>query len=538
MEGGGEMNSSKGIIILTFTNICSKVLSLIYIPLLTLTIGDFGYGIYASAYNVYVFIYMITIAGVSTAIPKLMAEYSATGHERDASASFKIGRNISLLMGITMTILLFLFAVPASKFVNSSKSYLAILVLCPSIFFTALISAYRAYFQGRTKLNAIGISQLLEQVLNVIFSVMFSYLLMGFGIEYGVAGGALGTTIGALGALVYLKFAYRKEIRTKRKTKKRKNSNNYIFKYIVRYSVPLILSTAFIYAGNNLVDINLITSGLMKSGLDHKAATIMYGHFNKYMQIINTPMIIITSLSIYILPLISKENASKNKNLLKNSISRLINLGFLIALPAAVGMSILSEEIFTAIFGPNRIGAAPIMKYGSSVFVFLSVYYLTNTMMNSLGKVKEGVFTSFIGVIIKIICDFIFIPIGIFNIYGAVIGLLLANLTMVIMNMKIIEKHIKSNGILRKAWIKPAIGAIIMGVVVIGSKLLILGTLKSILGVYIGNLLAMVIIIYLGALVYINIMLCIDGIDKELLDKVPKKISILFGIKNKVIQNI
>lgn len=109
---------------------------------------------------------------------------------------------------------------------------------------------------------------------------------------------------------------------------------------------------------------------------------------------------------------------------------------------------------------------------------------------------------------------------------------------MVIMNMKIIEKHIKSNGILRKAWIKPAIGAIIMGVVVIGSKLLILGTLKSILGVYIGNLLAMVIIIYLGALVYINIMLCIDGIDKELLDKVPKKISILFGIKNKVIQNI
>lgn len=387
MEGGGEMNSSKGIIILTFTNICSKVLSLIYIPLLTLTIGDFGYGIYASAYNVYVFIYMITIAGVSTAIPKLMAEYSATGHERDASASFKIGRNISLLMGITMTILLFLFAVPASKFVNSSKSYLAILVLCPSIFFTALISAYRAYFQGRTKLNAIGISQLLEQVLNVIFSVMFSYLLMGFGIEYGVAGGALGTTIGALGALVYLKFAYRKEIRTKRKTKKRKNSNNYIFKYIVRYSVPLILSTAFIYAGNNLVDINLITSGLMKSGLDHKAATIMYGHFNKYMQIINTPMIIITSLSIYILPLISKENASKNKNLLKNSISRLINLGFLIALPAAVGMSILSEEIFTAIFGPNRIGAAPIMKYGSSVFVFLSVYYLTNTMMNSLGKV-------------------------------------------------------------------------------------------------------------------------------------------------------
>ena len=77
-----------------------------------------------------------------------------------------------------------------------------------------------------------------------------------------------------------------------------------------------------------------------------------------------------------------------------------------------------------------------------------------------------------------------------------------------------------------------------MGAVVIISKILILGTLKSIFGVYVGNLIAMIITIYLCILVYINIMLRINGIDKELLNKVPRKISMLFGIKNKVIQNI
>ncbi|MGL5576892.1 MAG: oligosaccharide flippase family protein, partial [Sarcina sp.] len=77
---------------LTFTNVLSKMLSLIYIPLLTINIGEAGYGNYGSAYLIYTFVYMVTIAGSSSAIPKLMAEYSATGHERDAMASFKLGR--------------------------------------------------------------------------------------------------------------------------------------------------------------------------------------------------------------------------------------------------------------------------------------------------------------------------------------------------------------------------------------------------------------------------------------------------------------
>lgn len=530
------MGSSRGVIILTLTNICSKVLSLIYIPLITVVLGDFGYGVYAASYEVYVFVYMIAIAGISTAIPKLMAEYSASGHERDAVAAFKIGRNISLLMGVMITILLVLFAMPATKFINSSKSYLAILALCPSVFFTAIVSAYRSYFQGRTKLTPIGVSQFIEQVLNVIFSIILSYVLMNYGVEYGVAGGAFGTTVGAFGALVYLKIIYIKEIKKKRKSKRRKKSNNYIFKYIIRYSVPLILSTAFIYAGNNLVDVGLIKSGLIKSGLNDTLATILYGHFNKYKQIINTPMIIITSLSIYILPLISRENVSENKNGLRRSIRSLINLGFLIGLPAAIGMSILSTEIFMVIFGPNKLEAAPIMKYGSAVFIVLSIYHLTNTMMNSLGKIKEGVVTSFIGVIIKVLCDFIFIPMSFFNIYGAVLGLFLSNFVMVILNMNIIERYVKKRGILRTAWIKPTIGALIMGGVVFLLKISISKIFKLILGAYIGNLISLLIIVYLGALVYIKVMIYLKAIDDEFINTIPRKIRPFLGISNVAIK--
>ena len=190
-----EKNSSKGLIILAFTNICSKILSLVYIPLLIMSIGKFGYGVYYASYNVYTFVYMVTISGVSTAIPKLISQYNETGHEKDAMASFKLGLLVLLSMGTIMMLILFAFTKPITNFIGYSDAYFAILTLCPSILLTAIGSAYRGYFQGRHNLTPIGISQFIEQILNIVFSILFSFILKRYGVALGVAGGAVGTAV-------------------------------------------------------------------------------------------------------------------------------------------------------------------------------------------------------------------------------------------------------------------------------------------------------------------------------------------------------
>lgn len=528
-KGVKVMAKTKGFIILTITNICSKLISLIYIPFLIHNIGEVGYGNYYAAYNVFTFVYMITIAGASNAIPKLISEYRETGHEEDAKASFKVGLFVLIVMACIFSLSLFLLGKKITNFIGYEKSYLALMTLCPAIILTAIGSAYRGYFQGRNELKPLGISQFIEQVLNVIFSLFFSYILMKKSLSLAVAGGAVGTSVGALGSLIYLHIKFRGEEKVTL-SKARKHDNYYLLSYIVRYSVPLLISTAFIYAGNNVVDVANIHRGLEKAGFTQDIITTKYAYFGNYMQIINVPMIFISTMAVGILPIIARENASTDKTRLKIAINKLIKIGFLVGIPAAVGLSVLSREIFTLIFN-RKIGGAEIMVFGAYVFIFSSVYQLTNTILNSLGRVGAGAISAFIGVVIKIVLNFLLIPIVSINILGVVIGLLISNLVTMFVNIFIIEREIGERGLLKGKWFKISVSAIVMGVAIFIISRALEFILIPFIGRYIANLITLMVSMYIGILIYFSFLNYIKGIEKEEIELIPLKIKKMLLIK-------
>ena len=66
-----EKSMGKSFLILSLANVSVKILSAVYIPLLTLIIGTGGYGVYASSYSAFVFI--LGIIGVKL-LPKYFKE--------------------------------------------------------------------------------------------------------------------------------------------------------------------------------------------------------------------------------------------------------------------------------------------------------------------------------------------------------------------------------------------------------------------------------------------------------------------------------
>ena len=534
-------NSSRGILILTLTNVLSKVLSLVYIPLLIVNIGSDGYGNYSSAYLIYTFVYMVTIAGSSSAIPKLIAEYSGSGHERDAMASFKIGRAFLLGMGIFMTLILAVLAGFITDYTGLKDSRIAILALAPAILITAVSSAYRGYFQGRHNLVPLGISQFIEQVLNVLCSLFFSWWLMQYSLSLGVAGGAIGTAIGALASVIYLKIKYKEDLRKRGKIKShpRKHNDKHIFNYIWKYSVPLLISALILYGGNNVLDQIIITNKLAGLGYSPAQFSSMFGDFNKYLQLINLPMIIISSLALSVFPIIARENASKDKTKLNEGIAKIFKIGFMIGLPAAVTLSVLSKPIFHFIYYKvGLMGGAELMVFGGYVFIFSSIYQLSVTMLNSLGRVRAGAVTSFINVAVRLIIDFIFIGIATINIYGAIIGLLLSNYVGMMINMKIVENHTRTKESYLNSIIKPAISAIFMGIVLVIVYFIVSRVVGRVIGSpanpgingYITNAIALVIAGYIGSIVYLKIMIKTKGIEDDDLSIFPRKLKKLFFI--------
>lgn len=526
-----KKSNSIGFIILTISNVFSKALSLLYIPFLIATIGDEGYGIYYAAYTVYAFIYMFALSGTSTVIPKVIAEYSGKGNELDAEASFKIGNKMMIFMGFFMASAMFIGAKPLSTFIGYKKAYFAILSLSPSIILTAINSSYRSYFQGRHNMTPIALSQIIEQIGNTIFTILCSYLLMRISLELGVAGGALGTTIGALCTFLYLFTKYKKDIKIKRDSKPRIKTDKEIFKYMINYSLPLIVSTGFIYAGNNLIDVANIKSGLLKAGFNDSYATIRYGNFGNFMQLVNVPMIVISSLSLTIFPILAKANASKNKTTLKENIKRIFKISFLISIPSAIGLSVLSKPIFDMIFVSSLYKGSDIMRLGSFIIITYSLFQLSNTILNSVGRVYKGTLSAMLGVIIKIICNFILIPIAHINIYGAIIGLCASQAIPFILNYKHIKNHIGTKESLINTWTKPLISATLMGIVVHFLYRGLYLILNKLLSNYLSLSISILICIYIGAIIYIHCLVKTNGITEEDLSIVPNKIKKLIFLK-------
>lgn len=517
-------SNSRGFVILSIANFGSKLLSLLYIPILLKIIGGEAYGTYYAATNIYAFMFMVTIAGTTSVIPKLMAEYIATGHEDDAKKSFSLTFKLLLAFSFIMATLLYLSADGLAKFTGYENATLGIMILSPSLIFTSISSGLRSYFQGRNNLKPLAISQFVEQFGNVFFSLLFAYIFMSKGLEAGVAGANSGTTLGALISALYLYVNYRKDRKVVRKSKPRSTTDKEIFTYVVKFSAPLILSTFVLYAFNNVIDVSNIKSGLLEAGFTDSNATIRYGNFGNYVQLMSVPMIIISALSVSIIPTICANNSKNDKDALVGSIKGAFKTCFAVSIPAAVGLSILSTPIFNVLFTSENAQGATIMKIGAIALIFNAGFQITTTTMHSLGRVYIGTVTSILGAMIKVLCNFTLIRIASINIYGAVVGLILANSVPMLINHKILQKHLKTKESLLNVWQKPLIASIIMGCVVFIVNYAVQYLNNFINASYIIDVLAVSLSVYIGGLSYLHTLIKIKGLDSKELTIVPRKV--------------
>lgn len=526
-----QQSTTKGFAVLSAAGMLVKVLSLLYLPFLLRIIQDEGYGVYNVAYQVYVFVYVITNSGIPAAISKLVSELTAVGNYKDAVKSFKIARFMLLILGTVMSVLMMVFAYPLAKALHYEKSALSILALAPSILFTSVASAYRGYFQGRGNMTPTAISQVIEQILNTVFTLVFAALLIKYGLEAGCAGGTIGTTLGAFCSALYLIVFYEKNKiirvpKVKSDIEVVRYSNKAIARKIVRYGIPITICIGMTYAGN-LVDLMNTKIRLLDAGLSDTQATISYGYLVKYQQLINVPIAIITALSMAILPAISGAAALKDKKNVADKINYAFRLCFMIAVPSAIGLAVLSLPIFKMLFTPRYASGAYLMTYGSIVLVFTSVMQIQTTILQSIGKLYTATLYSAVGIICKIIANYFLIAIPSINILGAVFGSIIGFSIPVMLNHKVIKRSIKVKFNFLAHSVKPLIASAFMGLVVyivyINIHFITNFAMKDY--VYAANAVPTVIAIIIGMFVYLFGLILTGGITKEDLNTMPSKVT-------------
>lgn len=522
-----SQSTTKGFAILSAAGMIVKLLSLIYVPLLQHFVGEDGYGIYFTTYTVFAFIYVITNTGLSSAISKTVSELTALNNYKDAVKVFKLARILLLVLGILMSVTMLILARPLATFIKVPSAYLAIAALAPAILLTSIASAYRGYFQGRGDMNATAVSQVLEQFMNLVFSIIFAAFLKKYGVGAACAGATVGTTIGALVSVIYLLKYYKKNKGFKipkefHEMEITRFSNKTLFNKLLKCSIPLTVSWGMQNAGG-AIDTLYTKRRLLVAGFNDTEGNVKLGYLGKYQVLINVPITIISALCAAILPVVSGAAAINDKAAIKRGINYAYKTCLLIAIPSAIGLAVLSQPIFNTLFPTYRSGAA-LMKYGSVVLVFMAIVQIQATILQSIGKLYISTLYIVIGILAKIILNFILIAKPNINILGAVFGSMVAFLIPLLLNNYLIKRSLKIKYNLFKLSIRPLIAAAFMGIVAYLVQFDIEYVLSFIYKGYLTEMISTFAAIIAGAFSYIYALILVGGITKSELEVLPLRL--------------
>lgn len=324
-----------------------------------------------------------------------------------------------------------------------------------------------------------------------------------------------GTSIGAFISILYIKFTVLRKVDT---IKVENRAFNRISKKLFLYSIPIIINAGLQNFGG-VVDMLNVKSRLLSSGITLDGADILYGHYGLYKTLIGVPMVIITAISSIILPSIAKYTTIHAKKKIIINIKLAYKIVLLIVIPASLGLSIVSELLYISLFNNNH--GYGMMTIGSFILILMALTQIQTSIMQGLNKLYFLLKTFFIGIIIKILLNYIFVSMRSINIYGVLIGNCAWYLIPCILNHRMICKCIKHKLLVFKYLIKPIIASIIMILP------LILINKFFIYPIQINRLFCIIILliqIFIAIIIYFYIMILIGGVKRKDINAVSPKL--------------
>jgi stage V sporulation protein B len=486
-----KQSNARGFTILSIASVINKLLGVLYLPILTIILGNVGNGIYNAGYTIYIMVFVITNAGIPVAISKLISEQLASSRYDVSYRTLKVSGTLLISIGFCTSILTAVFARQLSSLVGAPGSYMTVLALSPTMLFTAVSCTFRGYFQGRSNMVPTSISQVIEQAVNSTLTILFAWIMYRYGrdyafthgitgeneinleaVKFAAAGGTVGTSLGALASAIYLfwtflkkKAGILKEIKETIQSEQFKYTTKMILRKIFQYSIPITLGSAAIYAAS-LIDLSFMMRRLVAGGFSITEATARYGVFStQYLKVLFIPVTIATALATAIIPSISSAAAVNDRVLLGRRISRSLKTILMISVPAAVGMTVLAQPIVKILF-PTAPDGWDLLMLGSWTLILISLVSIQTAILQGIGKTYVPTIHLVIGLVLKLVINYNLISIKSINIKGALVGNAVCYIFASYMNYRSIKKLTGVRLNVKQLFNRPLSVSIVMGLIV------------------------------------------------------------------------
>ena len=166
------------------------------------------------------------------------------------------------------------------------------------------------------------------------------------------------------------------------------------------------------------------------------------GFYEQAEKIVNIPLTIITSLGVIMLPRISNLLSNDKKSIALQYFKKSIQFVLFLAVPITFGLMVVSKDFIDLYLGKSFSKSAVLLILLSITIIFSSLSTVIRTQY-LIPKEKDKVYIKsvIIGAIVNLIANIIFIPI--FSSAGACIGTILAEFSVLVVQILHIRKEVK-----------------------------------------------------------------------------------------------
>ena len=528
-------NYMHGAAILAVGVVIMKILGFIYkIPLGNI-LGDEGFSMFTSAYNIYYVFFTLATAGLPVALSRLVAEADANGRDKQEEKTFRVALLTFFVIGTVFALILYLF--PnwlADNYLENPDAAPSIRAMAPSILLVCLVSAYRGYCQGNGNMLPTTVDEVLEVLFKVISGLILAAVIMnmGLGKPAASAGAIFGVSIGSVVSLGYMIIYKRRnyDVLSAPYTGGRAPNDIpedddevddalTIVRKILTIGIPIAFG-ACIMALLNSVDSKLCMNRLQSAaGFSYLEAKVLYGVYGKAQTLFNLPAAFITPLTIAIVPAISGAIARGNRGEAMKTAEDSMRISAAIALPMGVGLAVLSHPIMNILYpNSNEAGPGLLSVMGVASF-FVCLVLMENAVLQASGKEKLTMITLISGGLIKIAVNWFLVAQRPINIYGAPVGTLVSYFFMAALDFVFMCVTLRERPKALKVFAGPLGASLLMG----ASAWAIYGLAGRFIGTgsYFGMLLSMALAIAVAVVVYAVSVIAMRVITKEDMSLIP-----------------
>ncbi|MEK4426674.1 putative polysaccharide biosynthesis protein [Solibacillus sp. FSL K6-1523] len=455
----------KGTAILTIGLFLSKLLGLVYIFPFYAIVGEENIGLYNYAYIPYNIMLSIAISGLPIAVSKFVSKYNALGDYDAGRRLVKTGGLLMIITGVIAFIVMNLLATPIANIVIDSKEQVftveqvadVIQWVSYALILVPFMSLMRGYLQGYGHFLPTSVSQLIEQIARIVFLLGGVFIVMNVlggdpvtAVNVSVFAAFIGS-VGGLAALFYFWKKLRPEIKALQVVAPKEYQLPYstMYKEVFKYAIPIV----FVGLGSSLfqlVDLLTFNRAMIAGGVPGELTDKYFTMLNLLTQkIVMIPVVLATGFSMAIIPTVAKFYAQKDLIQVRAAMDKTYQVLLFITVPAALGISALSEDLYHFFYEKSEMGAQILSHYAPLAILF-ALFTVTAAILQGIDYQKWVVFSLLVGVFTKTILNTPFIKM--WSVDGAIIATAIGYGVTIAINVAVISKvtEYKAKIILRR----------------------------------------------------------------------------------------